>query len=155
MKLSNPQQKLAWMNDASEGFGARIWGNPFRTETGYQFIGFSDKTQPKKIKRNGQEIEISERFILVKNLTSNQEMEVNAKFFFTTYNSEEDLNSQTVYSLGNGDEDPVNILFEAVEGSKEFTIQYFNAYSLDFAHWQKHQERQLKLNPKAIKYIIA
>lgn len=155
MKLTTNAQKLNWVNDASEGFGARIWGNPFKIDTKYQFIGLSDKTQSKKIKRNGQELEITERFLLIKNLDNNQEMEVNSKYFFTTYNSEEDLNSQTVYSLGDGTTDPVEILFEAVEGSKDFTIQYFSAYSLDFAHWQKHQERKLKLNEKAIKYIIA
>ena len=155
MKLSNPQQKLAWMNDASEGFGARIWGNPFRTETNYQFVGFSDKTEPKTITRKGVKVDIVERFIFIKNIDENKEMEVNAKYFFTTYNSGEDLNSSTVYSLGDGVTDPVDLLFEAVEASKEFKIEYFSAYSLDFAHWQKFQERKLKLNEKAIKYIIA
>lgn len=155
MKLTNTQQKLAWLQDAGDGFGARIWGNPFRTETKYQFKGFSDKTEPKKIKRNGQELEINERFILIENLTSNQEMEVNCKYFFTTYNESEDLMSPTIYGLGDGVKDPVEVLFEAVEASKEFTIEHFDAYSLDFAHWQQFKERKLKLNSKAIKYIIA
>lgn len=155
MKLTNKQQKTEWINNASEGFGARIWGNPFRPNIRYKFNGFSDKTETKTIKRKGESVEITERFIFVKNLDTNKESEVNAKYFFTTYNESEDLNSSTVYALGNGDEDPVQILFNAVDGSKEFKIEYFEAYSLDFAHWQKHQERQLKLNQKAIKYIIA
>lgn len=155
MKLTNKQQKTEWINNASEGFGARIWGNPFRPNTRYKFNGFSDKTETKTIKRKGESVEITERFIFVKNLDTNKESEVNAKYFFTTYNEDEDLFSPTVYSLGDGTTDPVELLFNAVEASKEFTIQYFSAYSLDFAHWQKTNERKLKLNEKAIKYIIA
>ena len=155
MKLTNKTQKTNWLQNASEGFGARIWGNPFRPNKRYKFNGFSDRTETKTIKRKGQSVEITERFLFVTDLETNKESEINSKYFFTTYNEDEDLFSPTVYSLGDGTTDPVEILFKAVEASKEFSIQYFNAYSLDFEHWQKSQERKLKLNEKAIKYIIA
>ena len=155
MKLTNKTQKENWLQNAAEGFGARIWGNPFRPNRRYKFNGFSDRAETKTIKRKGESVEITERFLFVTDLETNKESEINSKYFFTTYNEDEDLFSPTVYSLGDGTTDPVEILFKAVEASKEFSIQYFNAYSLDFEHWKKHQERKLKLNEKAIKYIIA
>lgn len=155
MKLTNKEQKKNWLDNASEGFGARIWGNPFRPNKRYKFNGFSDKTELKTIKRKGQSVEITERFLFVTDLETNKESEINVKFFFTTYNENEDLMSSTIYALGDGTTDPVELLFKAVEDKKEFAIEYVTAYSLDYEHWQKHQERKLKLNEKAIKYIIA
>lgn len=153
MKVTTKKEKATWLQDASQGFGARIWGNPFRPNTQYKFIGFSDTTNTKTITKGGKPFEIVERFVVVSDST--KEFEVNVKYFFTTYNEGEDLNSKTLYGLGDGTTDPVQILFEAVEALKSFTVEYFSGYSLDFQHWEKTKERQLKLNQKAIKYIIS
>ena len=151
MKLTKTQ-KAKWLEDASQLFGSRIWGNPFRPNVKYKFTGFSDTVNTKTVTRGGKPTEITERFVIVSD--SIKEFEVNTKFFFTTYNESEELSSPTVYGLGDGVTDPVQILFEAVEALKEFTIEYITAYSLDFAHWEKTKERKLAANEKAIRYII-